>query len=197
MSVLPPNVFPKNRLEALTDGVYAVALTLLVLDLKLVSGPLDSAQFQSALTAQIPNALTWLLSFWVILIYWEAQVRLAQIVGKIDSILLKLDFLHLALISLLPFSTSLIGEFSQQSLSVVIYTANLWTISAVGAFRIAYVKKHTDLQLAGLDCEKLNVLIIDGKRMVLGMTAALALSFVMPGWNLLAIVVPKLLPKPR
>lgn len=99
MSVLPPNVFPKNRLEALTDGVYAVALTLLVLDLKLVSGPLDSAQFQSALTAQIPNALTWLLSFWVILIYWEAQVRLAQIVGKIDSILLKLDFLHLALIS--------------------------------------------------------------------------------------------------
>jgi hypothetical protein len=70
-------------------------------------------------------------------------------------------------------------------------------ISAVGAFRIAYVKKHTDLQLAGLDCEKLNVLIIDGKRMVLGMTAALALSFVMPGWNLLAIMVPKLLPKPR
>lgn len=197
MSVLPPNVFPKNRLEALTDGVYAVALTLLVLDLKLVSGPLDSAQFQSALTAQIPNALTWLLSFWVILIYWEAQVRLAQIVGKIDSILLKLDFLHLALISLLPFSTSLIGEFSQQSLSVVIYTANLWMISAVGAFRIAYVKKHTDLQLAGLDCEMLNVLIIDGKRMVLGMTASLALSFVMPGWSLLAIMVPKLLPKPR
>ena len=46
MSVLPPNVFPKNRLEALTDGVYAVALTLLVLDLKLVSGPLDSAQLE-------------------------------------------------------------------------------------------------------------------------------------------------------
>lgn len=197
MSIRCPNFFPKSRLEGLTDGVYAVALTLLVLDLKLPSGPLDSAEFLAALTGQIPNALAWLLSFWVILIYWESQVRLTQLIDQVDSTLLKLDLLHLALISLLPFSTALVSEFSQHSVSVAIYTANLWMISALGALRTTYVRKHPTVQKAEIDCAQLNMLMVDSKRMVLGMSAALAFAFVIPGWNLLAIMVPKLLPKPQ
>ena len=123
--------FPRDRLETLTDGIYAVALTLLVLNLKLPTDQLGAGRLSEALLNQLPNLLTWLLSFWVILIYWEAQVRLSRLVEQVDQTVLRLDYVHLGLISLLPFSTSLVGLDQDQRLAVLIYTGNLWLISAL------------------------------------------------------------------
>jgi uncharacterized membrane protein len=139
------SLLPKNRLEALTDGIYAVALTLLVLNLKIPSEQLGITQLHQALASQLPNLLTWLLSFWVILIYWESQVRLCHLTERIDTRILRLDFIHLGLISLLPFSTSLIGEQGDQGLAAVIYTSNLWLVSALFVIKVRYLQNHPDL----------------------------------------------------
>lgn len=188
-----PSFFPKNRLEGLSDGVYAVALTLLVLNLKLPSGDLDSAQFTTALIGLIPNALTWLLSFWVILIYWESQARLSQYISRVDDLILRLDISTLAMISLLPFSTSLIAENNQHSLSAVIYTANLWLISALTAWKTSYVVKKRHLQPSDAAQEKIILISHASSAMLAGMSVALLLSHFVPGWNLLVIFIPKII----
>lgn len=180
--------FPQKRLESLTDGIYAVALTLLVLDLKLPTGMLNATEFIEALQSQLPNALTWLLSFWVLLIYWESQVRLSRCIEPINPTILRFDFVHLGLISLLPFSTSLIGEHNSHELAVLIYTANLWLISGLFYIKVGYIQKHG--QLVG-HSDPLG-LVRSAKRMFGALTIALLLSGLIPGWNLLAIVAAKL-----
>lgn len=180
---------PKNRLEALTDGVYAVALTLLVLNLKIPAEQLGALQLHQALANQLPNLLIWLLSFWVILIYWESQVRLCRLTEHIDTKILRLDFVHLGLISLLPFSTSLIGEQGDQGLAALIYTSNLWLISALFVIKTSYLANNAGLLASDVDSASV---LRPARLMLGGMTLALLLSYVLPGWNLLALLAPKL-----
>lgn len=185
--------FPKNRLEALTDGIYAVALTLLVLDLKLPSGPMTAEAFMAALQDQFSNALTWLLSFWVILIFWQSRVELLRCVERIGGTFVRMELLHLALISLLPFSTSMIGEHNEHTLSAVIYTGNLWLIALLGFYQVSHIQKVGLTLSADVDPKVIETLARFSKRMLWGMTVALLLAPFVPGWNLLAIVVPKLI----
>lgn len=183
------DALPKNRLEALTDGIYAVALTLLVLNLKLPPEQLGSGQLYQALLTQLPNLLTWVLSFWVILIYWESQVRLNHLTKQIDTTVLRLDFVHLGLVSLLPFSTSLIGEQGDQGLAAFIYTSNLWLVSALSVIKVAHLQKTPGLLASNADVA---TILRSAKLMLGGMTLALSLSYVLPGWNLLALLAPRL-----
>ena len=184
------DLFPRNRLEALTDGIYAVALTLLVLDLKIPAGLLGSEQIAQALRGQLPNLLAWVLSFWVILIYWESQVRLNRRLEEADTTILRFDLLHLGLISLLPFSTSMISEYGSLGLVALIYTGNLWAISALFVIKTSYIQTHRDIIVGNTEMTEL---ANSSKRMLIGMTLALLLAYVIPGWNLLAVLVPKLI----
>ena len=185
------NLFPKSRLEALTDGIYAVALTLLVLDLKLPAGSFEPLQFTQLLADQIPNALTWLLSFWVIVIFWQSRVELIRCVDRVGQTYLRLELVHLALISLLPFSTSLIGEHSDQSLSFLIYTSNLWLISLLAFIQVFHIQKSKDLVASDISASEITSQVRAAKLIFIGVSSALLLVYVVPGWNLLAILVPK------
>ena len=207
------NWFPKSRLEALTDGIYAVALTLLVLDLKLPAGSLDPTQFLQSLTDQVSNALTWLLSFWVIVIFWQSRVELIRCVDHVGQPYVRLELVHLALISLLPFSTSLIGEHSEQPLSFLIYTSNLWLISLLALVQVFHIQKNKNLltsktvpaasaaesaadsetDRAAASVTEIESQVRAAKLIFIGVSGALVLVFFVPGWNLLAILVPKLL----
>lgn len=187
--------FPRDRLETLTDGIYAVALTLLVLNLKLPTDQLGAGRLSEALLNQLPNLLTWLLSFWVILIYWEAQVRLSRLVEQVDQTVLRLDYVHLGLISLLPFSTSLVGLDQDQRLAVLIYTGNLWLISALSVAKIRH-SQEIDQNVAAN--QEFIEMAYAAKLMLVAMTAALLLAYVLPGWNLCLLLLPKFFSnKPR
>ena len=187
--------FPRDRLETLTDGIYAVALTLLVLNLKLPTDQLGAGRLSEALINQLPNLLTWLLSFWVILIYWEAQVRLSRLVEQVDQTVLRLDYVHLGLISLLPFSTSLVGLDQDQRLAVLIYTGNLWLISALSVAKIRH-SQEIDQNVAAN--QEFIEMAYAAKLMLVAMTAALLLAYVLPGWNLCLLLLPKFFSnKPR
>lgn len=67
----------KHRLEALTDGIFAVAMTLLVIELKIpeMAHPRTEAQFLGALGHLIPKFIAWLISFFVLAIFWVSHHR--------------------------------------------------------------------------------------------------------------------------
>jgi len=190
-----PVGFTKQRMEALSDGVYAVALTLLVLDLKIpaTTKPLDDAAFAQALYGLLPNALTWLLSFWVIATFWVAQVRLFQFTKSLDWSIAWSELVQLALVSLLPFSTSLIGEHGSHIASAVIYSLNLTGISAMSLARTLHLLKASALHADPITPRVAWALRVGGVGRLACSVATLVLAFFCPGWNMLAMLPMSLL----
>ena len=115
-----------DRIIFFSDAVFAIVITILVLDIRVPDIPPDLVAQE--LPGQIldlgPKFLSYVISFLVIAIYWQAHHRVFRPIRSYDRTLLWLNFLFLMAISFLPFPTSLLGEYSEEQLSVVIYAAN-------------------------------------------------------------------------
>ncbi|MEP7240778.1 MAG: TMEM175 family protein [Devosia sp.] len=105
---------PNTRLEAFSDGVVAVAITLLVLDIRLPDGvgELSDAQLWAALGAMWPRLMAFLISFAVIGVYWINHRAKFRYIVKSDRALLLINLLFLLFVCIVPFTTSLIAENS-------------------------------------------------------------------------------------
>jgi uncharacterized membrane protein len=101
------------RLEAFSDGVFAIAITLLVLDLKVPSNlsPITPHTLTAALVSKWPNYLTLLISFATILIMWVYHHNLFKAAKKPELPLLFSNGLLLLLVTVVPFPTALVGAF--------------------------------------------------------------------------------------
>lgn len=187
MTASPP--ISKARLEALSDGIYAVVLTLLVLELKLP--PLLEASgsaLNAALLALLPKGLVWMLSFWVAALFWLAQGRVLRQSGEPDRLALLIELGHLALITLLPFSTAVVGEHGDQIGAALLYSVHLALLAALSLLRVARLRRHPPPHAEAFDAAAVRAQE-RRSRVVLACTlAAVALAFVVPGWNMLALL---------
>jgi uncharacterized membrane protein len=114
-----------DRIVNFSDGVFAIVITLLVLDIRVPEIPADlvSQELPSRILDLEPKFLSYVISFLVIAIYWQAHHKVFRPIRSYDSTLLWLNVLFLMAISFLPFPTSLLGEYGEEQLSVVIYAA--------------------------------------------------------------------------
>jgi uncharacterized membrane protein len=104
----------KRRLEAFSDGVFAIAVTLLVLEIKVpVLADLPAGSLGLALLRQWPSYFAYLLSFSVILIMWVNHHVLVDLVREVDHAFLYLNGLLLMAITLLPFPTALLAQYAE------------------------------------------------------------------------------------
>jgi uncharacterized membrane protein len=117
---------PKMRLLALSDGVIAVAITLLVLDIRLPDGfgELSDAELWAALLGLWPRLLAYLLSFYVIANFWMSHRAKFEHLVKTDGRLMWINMLFLLTVGLVPFTTNLIAE-SGGTVSTMIYAASM------------------------------------------------------------------------
>jgi uncharacterized membrane protein len=115
-----------DRIVNFSDAVFAIVITLLVLDIRVPNIPegLVSQELPGRILALGPKFLSYVISFLVIAIYWQVHHRVFRPIRRYDRTLLWLNFLFLMAISFLPFPTSLLGEYSEEQLSVVIYASN-------------------------------------------------------------------------
>ena len=100
-----------TRLEAFSDGVFAIAITLLVLDLKVPRELAEGPSLGRVLLAQWPSYLAFVTSFLTILIMWVNHHRMFTLIGRCDHRLLFYNGLLLMGITLVPFPTALVAEF--------------------------------------------------------------------------------------
>ena len=121
----------ERRLETLSDGVFAVAMTLLVLDIKLpsISNDISAAEYGSVIWALWPKVGVFVLSFVVLARAWELHRYVFSFLVRYDHTLIYLNMAYLMAIVILPFSTSLVGEHSRIELSAVIYAMNFLPIA--------------------------------------------------------------------
>ena len=124
--MLTPLPLPKPRLEALTDGIFAVSMTLLVLDLKLpehVGG--EARQVFANLLRLLPHIDDYVISFVVLCLYWLAHLRLLQRIGDVDGAFVWLNLAFLLCTTFVPPLTSFIGNNPDQPVAAVVYGGNL------------------------------------------------------------------------
>lgn len=115
-----------ERLNALSDGVFAIAMTLLVIDLKVpdLTGA-EEARLPAELRGQVGSYLAYALSFYVIGQMWLVHHRMFRHIKTTDSRLLRINLLTLMVIAAVPFPTSLLGRYGGQTWGVVPYAATM------------------------------------------------------------------------
>ena len=121
---------PNTRLEAFCDGVFAIALTLLIIDIKIPSTASihNTADLGSALKGIVPSVSAFFLSFFIILIMWVNHHNNFKLVDKSSTAFLYANGVVLLTVVFIPFPTSLVGEYiltDHAAPAVVLYNAVL------------------------------------------------------------------------
>jgi uncharacterized membrane protein len=139
----------KQRLEAFTDGVYAIVITLLILDIRIPE--VQPASLGQALLKMLPQVFTYVLSFFVVALYWFSHHRVAQQVKHIDGTFVWLNMVWLLFVTVMPFPTALLGRYPLQGIPIAIYGIDLILANVTGFVILAYMKRHPELCFSLID----------------------------------------------
>jgi uncharacterized membrane protein len=131
-----------TRLATFTDGIYAIALTLLVLGIRVdnLRQPDSSAAMWSALNDLLPDLIAFVVAFVLLADYWMAHHDFYASLAAIDRPLIAINLAYLIFVAFLPFPTSLVGEYEENPVSVLIFAAVLAAISGMEV--LMYVQAH-------------------------------------------------------
>ncbi len=173
-------LLPKQRLEAFSDGVLAIVITLLVLDLKV---PTDSQNLGAALLAEWRIYLSYLVSFAFVGGWWVAHSNLTRFLRSGNGAFFRLNLLALLFVSVTPFTASLMGEHSGGTaarLATIVFGVNLLLASLALSMLGWYVAGHREMvedQVAEDDIHAL----VRGRWWSVGLLAfAIAIAVVSP-----------------
>lgn len=124
--------FPKSRLDALTDGIFAFAMTLLVLELRLPSDAAirDGPELIAQLQALRPQYLAYLISFFVLAAQWRGNIELRH-AEDVSRDVLAWSLTYLFFITSVPFSTSVVGRYGDLAPAAWLYAANMIVVGAL------------------------------------------------------------------
>ena len=130
-------VLSTRRLESYTDGVFAIAATLLVLNLSIESfnGVRTNADFLAEIVAVSPSILNVVISFLLLGLLWLLHVRQFELIPRVDTTIVWLNTLRLLAVVMVPFTTSLNDEFGRFLLGRTLLPLNFFLIVLLGTWQ--------------------------------------------------------------
>ena len=133
-----------ERLAALSDGIFGVAMTLLVLDLTVPAREAVHSEhgLWLALAALVPKLVTYLMSFITAGIFWIGQQTQLNHLSRADRHLAWLHIAFLFFVSTLPFHTALLSEFIQYRVALIVYWANIFLLGLCLLATWEYAVRH-------------------------------------------------------
>ncbi len=166
-----------SRIVAFSDGVFSIAITLLVLGLT-IEKHLDSSELASELWDQRENLLAYAISFAVIGRFWLVHHRFFSDVIGFDGRLIGLNLLYLGFIVLIPFSSKVLGEYGGQTPAVALYATNLAAVVLIGMYMAADARRAglTSIDDAAHRESRLRSMYIGGIFLI-----SIPVAFVVPG----------------
>ncbi|HRY97890.1 MAG TPA: TMEM175 family protein [Bacteroidales bacterium] len=119
------NIFSKSRVEAFSDGIFAIIITLLVLEIKVphISEHHSAQNLSYALSGLLPKFIGWLISFFTVAVIWVNHHRIFKQIKQIDQGIFWLNALLLLWTSFIPFPTAVLGDYPGNIASIVLYGA--------------------------------------------------------------------------
>ena len=172
-----------NRIEAFSDGVMAILITIMVLELKAPHDPTPAS-----LARMWPTLFAYVLSFIIIAIYWVNHHYLIHLVSRVDAIILWANMNQLFWISLIPWVTVYLGDNHALPFPVALYAA----VSTAGAFSFyllrASIARHHHHEL---EFKQLNRRMARKNLIALGIyIVAIAMAFIYTPLALVMIALP-------
>lgn len=140
----------KNRLEALSDGVFSIVMTILIFDVKIPTlAVVDDAHFTAALVPLAPLLASYFVSFTVLAMFWVSHNYFyGSFTLIINRQLVLLNMLYLSLIALIPFSARLVGEYASLKGTVIIYGINVLLIGIVASTVLHYAIRSDEIDIS-------------------------------------------------
>jgi uncharacterized membrane protein len=166
-------MFSKARLDTLSDGIFAVAMTLLVLDVRLPDDlhPRDGGELLHGLAGLWPKFFPYVLSFGVLGLRWLSNIELRSHAEYVGREYVNWWLLYLLLITCVPFTTIVVGRFGHFAPAIWLYAGYTFLIAAVG-LRLISITPHLE-QGDHLRHRKLSAILL-----MVSSLLAIAVSFV-------------------
>jgi uncharacterized membrane protein len=166
-------MFSKARLDTLMDGIFGVAMTLLILDVRLPEDfhPKDAGDLLHGLADLWPKFLPYALSFGVLGLRWISNIETRSRAEYVGREYVNWWLLYLFLITCVPFTTIVVGRFAHFAPAIWLYAGNTLLVAAVG-LRLVQITPHLEQGDHLRHRQLLGVLLI------VSSLAAIALSFV-------------------
>jgi len=146
-----------GRTLALSDGIFAIAMTLLAFQIQ----PKDLKQnllpnhLAEALGKAGDQYFVFFLSFAVIGLLWLAHHRLFNRIGRADEVLMTVNLLFLMTIAALPFPSALLGQYGSERAAVVLYAASM-SVAGMLLVSLTLLARHRRLLMPGTDPQAVN-----------------------------------------
>ena len=143
----------KTRIEALSDNVFSIAMTLLILELKVPEIPVSTAdtELPKRLFELWPKLQSYFISFASLGFFWLNHHFQFHFVRRTNVVMLLLNFLVLLHIAFLPFSTALLGDYPHSRVGVIAYGGNLTVLSLLMFLHWRYITGSAGLVDPDLD----------------------------------------------
>ncbi len=179
----------KHRIEALSDGVFAIAMTLLVLEIKVPDLPrhAPSSAIWQGLGSQWAVIFAFVMTFVLAAVFWSSQHMMLNALAHLTAPLLVMNLFLLMFVSLLPFSTAMLGHFVSSPVAIAIYLVNQLAISGGVGAQMLY-GLHQKL-IAEMDPHRLQRLKARVYAVPVGCVAALGFAAIAPQYAFLGFAL--------
>jgi len=137
----------KSRLETLVDGIFAIAMTLLVLgiDVPKPGEAIAPSTLAAVLFGIVPQVFLFVVAFLVLALFWLGHHRQFHFVSKVDPALLWINILILIAIVFVPFSTDVAGDYPFVPVAVLLFHTNMFVVGFLFAVQWRYIWRHGHL----------------------------------------------------
>jgi uncharacterized membrane protein len=180
----PRFVLTTRRIEALADGIFAFAMTLLVLSLTLPDATQTKLSLSQLLAGQWPKFFNYALSFLLLAIFWIVHHQQFHVIRRTDRLHVWINVGILMFVALMPFSTDVAGDYSRETLAELLFSANLMILGLLFLLNWWYACRNHRLVDPDLDRE----IIVRGMRRssITPVVAAISMiiSIFIPRWGL-------------
>jgi TMEM175 potassium channel family protein len=136
-----------SRVLAFSDGLFAIAMTLLVVGITVPGATSSVHDLAHALNERKSEFTSFFISFAVIGRYWAAHHQFVAMLARMDASFVGLNLLYLAFIAFLPFPTALLGSSFENPLSIVIYAVAVAIVSGMEVVLFRHAQRHELLRL--------------------------------------------------
>jgi uncharacterized membrane protein len=143
--------FGINRIEALSDGVFAITMTLLILNIDIPHLPGGVDPSVSELLLVLPKLENYFISFLVLGVFWIRQQMHFKVIHEADRNLMWINILFLMFVAIVPLSSSMLFEYDETPISIQIYSVNVMILSIILHYQWNYAIKNHRLVDKSLD----------------------------------------------
>jgi len=183
----------RNRLEALVDGIFAFAMTLLVTGLVIPRlSKNDAAGFAVSLAEMRSEFISFLVAFFVLASFWNIHNRQFRHVRRVDAGIMRITLMILVCVVLMPFTTNISGDYSGVQVAVNLFHANMFGLALFFLIHWLYLIRHPGITSVAIGSPEASMGVCRCLVTPVISLLGFVVSFFSPAWSMAAylLIVP-------